>query len=116
MAPGNKAVPFWRKCATDFWKIRRQFWGKSVTDFGEIRFWEKHVPFLGQTGSVFGTKWLRFGENRRSLGVNLVRFLDWLGTSSSLTVLNAKRVWVWIFEFSGLGVTKNKSSCGKLEG
>ena len=31
----------------------------------------------------------------------LVRFLDWLGQSSSLTVLNAKHVWVWIQGFKG---------------
>ena len=74
------------------------FLGKTCSVFGKnmLRFWEKHVPFLGQTGSVFGTKWLRFGENRRSLGDKLVRFLDWLGQSSSFTVLNAKHVWVWM--------------------
>ena len=77
-------------------------------DFGEIRFWEKHAPFLGKAGSVFGKNMPRFWEKHapflgktcpvfgRSLGVKLVRFLDWLGQSSSFTVLNAKHLWVWI--------------------
>ena len=69
-----------------------------------LRFWNEQAPFLGQSGSV------------RNLGVNLVRLLDWLGTSSSLAVLNAKHVWVWFFEGFGLGVTKSKPSGGKLEG
>jgi hypothetical protein len=30
-------------------------------------------------------------------GKKLVRFLDWLGQSSSFTVLNAKHVWVCNF-------------------
>ena len=47
----------------------------------------------------------------------LVRFLDWLGQSSSLTVLNAKHVWVWIQGFKGGWVSlKRKSTGGKLEG
>ena len=50
------------------------------------------------------------------MGVNSVRFLDWLGTSSSLTVLNAKRVWVWIFEFSGLGVSKTSQLAASWKG
>ena len=89
-----------------FWEEQAPFLGKTCSVFGRnrLRFWNEQAPFLGQSGSV------------RSLGVNLVRFLDWLGTSSSLAVLNAKHVWVWIFEGLGLGVTKSKPSGGKLEG
>ena len=67
-----------------------------------LRCWDKVAPLLGKTGSIWGGNWFGF----------------WIGLeqSSSLTVLNAKHVWVWIFEVSGLGVTKNKSSGGKLEG
>ena len=67
------------------------------------------MPFLGKTGSVFGT-------NKFGLGENWLGFWIGLGQSSSLTALNAKHVWVWIFEVLGLGVTKNKSTGGKLEG
>ena len=63
----------------------------------------------GKIGSVLGKDWLYLREIGSLLG------LAW-DKSSTLTVLNAKHVWVWIFEFSGLGVTKNKSSGGKLEG
>ena len=102
---GNPS-PTLEKSATDFGEIRH--WiagnlslilGRCVTGFVKLRFWEKNVPFLGWTGSVrFWDKWLRFGENRRSLGEKkLVRFLDWLGQSSSFTVLNAKHVWVCNF-------------------
>ena len=114
------------KTATDFGKICHRLWenlpptvGISATDFGKIchrlwearffeksmnrlRCWDKVAPLLGKTGSIWGGNWFGF----------------WIGLeqSSSLTVLNAKHVWVWIFEVSGLGVTKNKSSGGKLEG
>ena len=73
-------------------------------------FWEKQAPFLGQTSSVWlGEKLVRFGGNWLGFWIGL-------GQSSSLTALNAKHVWVWIFEVLGLGVTKNKSTGGKLEG
>ena len=49
--------------------------GKSATDFGK-----KTVPFLGKTGSVFGTNWLRFWKKTARFGRKLVWFLDWLGT------------------------------------
>ena len=105
-ANGEIRHRLWEKSATDFGEIRH--WiagnlslilGRCVTGFVKLRFWEKNVPFLGWTGSVrFWDKWLRFGENRRSLGEKkLVRFLDWLGQSSSFTVLNAKHVWVCNF-------------------
>ena len=87
----EKHVPFLGKTCSVFGKKHAPFLGKNMP-----RSWEEQAPFLGRTGSVFGTKWLRFGENRRCLGVKLVRFLDWLGQSSSFTVLNAKHVWVWI--------------------
>ena len=63
-----------------------------------------------------GKNWFGFRERLALFGGNW--FCVWIGLeqSSSLTVLNAKHVWVWIFEFSGLGVTKNKSNGGKLEG
>ena len=60
-----------------------------------LRFWDKLAPF-------WGGHWLGFWIG--------------LGQSSSLAVLNAKHVWVWIFEGLGLGVTKNTSAGGKLEG
>ena len=82
-----------------------RFLGKNM-----FRFWEKHAPFLGQSGSVFGKKRVGLG------GENWLGFWIGLGQSSSLTVLNAKHVWVWIFEVLGLGVAKNKSTGGKLEG
>ena len=99
--------------------------GSSVFGKNSFRFWEKHapffgkklVPFLGKTCTVFGTKWLRFWEKAgRFGGENWLGLWIGLGQSLSLTVLNAKHVWVWIFEVLGLGVTKNKSTGGKLEG
>ena len=71
-------------------------------------FWGKQAPFLGQTSSVWGKIGSVWGK--------LARFWIGLGKSSSLTALNAKHVWVWIFEVLGLGVTKNKSTGSKLEG
>ena len=122
-------------------EIRFRFLGKSVTDFGQtgsvfgknmLRFWgeqaplfrknwlsvwEKQDPFLGQTGSVFEKNKLQFWDSWLRFGVEIgsVFGLAW-DKSSSLTALNAKHVWVWIFEVLGLGVTKNKSTAGKLEG
>ena len=83
--------------------MRHRFWGKACAFFGEnrLRFWDKQVRF--------GEKLVRFGENWLGFWIGL-------GQSSSLTALNAKHVWVWIFEVLGLGVTKNKSTGGKLEG
>ena len=88
------------------------FLGRTCSVFGEnrLRFWEEQAPFLGQSVSILvktGTVWWD----------KLVRFLDWLGQSSSLTVLNAKHVWVWIQGFKGGWVSlKRKSTGGKLEG
>ena len=106
--------PTLAKSATDFGKISDRLWqnqrpisGKSATDFGKLRSWEITGCVFGKKNvPVFGTK---FGKIGSLFG------LAW-DKSSTLTVLNAKHVWVWIFEFSGLGVTKNKSSGGKLEG
>jgi len=117
-----------RKSVPEFGEIRHRFWGnplpilgKSVTDFGEIRhrFWENPSPFLGssafgKTGSVFVKNRLRlwektvsvfgknFAKNRLGLGGDWLGFWIGLGQSSSLTVLNAKHVWVWIFDVLGL--------------
>ena len=112
--------------------MRHRFWGnpspilrKSITDFGEIRyqFWGNASPILGKACAFFGKNRLRFWDKQVRFGEKLVRFGgNWLGfwiglgQSSSLTALNAKHVWVWIFEVLGLGVTKNKSTGGKLEG
>ena len=114
---GN-ASPILGKSVTDFEEIHHRFrgnplpiLGKCVTDFGE-----KHAPFLGKTGSVFGTNKFGLGKNWFGLGeIGSVFGLAW-DKSSSLTALNAKHVWVWIFEVLGLGVTKNTSAGGKLEG
>ena len=81
---------------------------------------KKHAPFLGRTGSVFGKNQLRFlgqtgsvwGKIGSVWGGNWIGFWIGLGQSSSLAVLNAKHIWVWIFEGLGLGVTKNKSTGG----
>ena len=66
-----------------------------------FRFWEKHAPLLVKNCLGLGRDWLGFWIG--------------LGQSSSLTVLNAEHVWVWIFEVLGVGVIKNKSTGGKLE-
>ena len=81
--------------------------GKTCSVFGEnrLRFWEKQAPF-------FGTNWFGLGENWFGLGGNWIGFWIGLGQSSSLAVLNARHVWIWIFEGLGLGVTKNKSTGG----
>ena len=96
-------LPILGKCVTDFGEMRHRFWGKACAFFGEnrLRFWDKQV---------------RFGEKLVRFGGNWLGFWIGLGQSSSLTALNAKHVWVWIFEVLGLGVTKNKSTGGKLEG
>ena len=108
------------KSVTDFGEIRRRFWGnpspilgKFVTDFGEIRrrFWGNQRPTLGKsatdfgeishrlwgkTGSVLGKDWLAFRERLARFGRNWFGFWIGLRQSSSLTVLNAKHVWVWM--------------------
>ena len=134
---GKSVTDFW-EMRHRFWEMRHRFWGnpspilrKSITDFGEIRyrfwemlrFWGKTCSVLGKTGSdsVFGKNTVsvfgeNFAKNRFGLGGNWLGFWIGLGQSSSLTVLNAKHVWVWIFEVLGLGVSKNKSTGGKLEG
>ena len=74
------------------------------------------MPFLGKTGSVFGTNKFGLGKNWFGLGeIGSVFGLAWDKAQVSL-LWNAKHVWVWIFEVLGLGVTKNKSTAGKLEG
>ena len=88
--------------------------GKSVTAFGK-----NWLRFFGKTCFVFGTNWLRCLKTRLRVW-ELVRFgeigsdFSSLGQSSSLTVLNAKQVWV--LEVLRLGVSKKKSTGGKLEG
>ena len=128
----DEQAPFCEKQAPCF--------GKTGSVFGAngFRVWEKQVPFLGQTGSVlgkqapflgqtgfrfwgntcafFGKNRLRFWDKQVRFGGNWLGFWIGLGQSSSLTALNAKHVWVWIFEVLGLGVTENKSTGGKLEG
>ena len=94
--------------------MRHRFWGnpspilrKSITDFGEIRyqFWGNASPILGKACAFFGKNRLRFWDKQVRFGEKLVRvggnglgFWIGLGQSSSLTALNAKHVWVWIFE------------------
>ena len=135
------AMPVLGKPATDFGKISHRLWenlpqtlGKPATDFGKIshrlwenlppvlwssvlgknrfRFWEKHAPFFGKNKLRFWDKLVRFGGTLVRFGGNWFGFWIGLGQSSSLAVLNAKHVWVWIFEGLGLGVTKNKSTGG----
>ena len=66
---------------------------------------------------MFGKNRLRAWEKQAPFWVgNWLGFWIGLGRISSLIVLNAKHVWVWIFEVLGLGVTKNKSTGSKLEG
>ena len=78
-----------------------------------LRFWREQAPFLGKTSSVFWDKLVRFGGKLvRFGGENWIGFWIGLGQSSSLAVLNARHVWIWIFEGLGLGVTKNKSTGG----
>ena len=111
----TSSTDFGRIC--HLWGYLSQVLWSSVFGKNMLRFWGEQAPFLGRTGSVFGAKCLYFGENRNSLVDKLVRFLDWLGQSSSLTVLNAKHVWVWIQGFKGGWVSlKRKSTGGKLEG
>ena len=121
----GKCVTDFGKCVTDFGEIRHRFWGnpspisgKSVTNFGEMRhrFWGKACAFFGENRLRFWDKQVRSGEKLVRFGGNWLGFWIGLGQSSSLTALNAKHVWVWIFEVLGLGVTKNKSTGGKLEG
>ena len=83
--------------------------GKICSVLGENipRFGEEQAPFLGQSCSVLVKNRLGLGEIGSLLG------LVW---GSSLTVLNTKHVLVWISEFLGLGVTKKKSTGGKLGG
>ena len=88
---GN-ASPILGKSVADFEEIPSPISGKSVTNFGEMRhrFWGKTFRFWG--------KQVRFGEKLVRFGGNWLGFWIGLGQSSSLTALNAKHVWVWIFE------------------
>ena len=122
------------KSATDFEKIRHRFCGhpsltlgksatdfrETATDFGKLRFWEKHAPLLGQSGSVLVKNWFRFRKTGSVLGktcsvfwektarfrgeIGLVFGLDWigLGQNSSLTSLG--------LDFRGLGLGVSKTS------
>ena len=112
----GKCVTDFGKCVIDFEEIHHR--GKSVTNFGEMRhrFWGKACAFFGKNRLRFWDKQVRFGEKLVRFGGNWLGFWIGLGQSSSLTALNAKHFWVWIFEVLGLGVTKNKSTAGKLEG
>ena len=93
----NPSPTSWENPSPTSWENPSPILRKSVTDFGEIRFWEKHTPILGRTGSVFWEEQARFREGLRQ--------------SSSLTVLNAKHVWVWM----SLKVSQPVGSCkGKL--
>ena len=94
-----------RKSATGFGEIRHRLWeapflGETCSVFGKnmLRFWGEQAPFLGKTGSVFGTKWFRFGEKVARFGESWLGFRIGLRQSSSLTVLNTRHVWVWIFD------------------
>ena len=93
-----------------FWEKTCSMLGKTCSVFGEnrLRFWDKLAPCLRKTNSNFGT-------TGSVLGWKLARFLDWLGTKLKSRCFE-RYVWVWIFEVLGLGVTKNKSTGGKLEG
>jgi len=104
------SVTYFAKSATDF--------RETATDFGKLRFWEKHAPLLGQSGSVLVKNWFRFrktgsvlgktcsvfGKKRLDFGGKLVWFLDWigLGQNSSLTSLG--------LDFRGLGLGVSKTS------
>ena len=79
------------------WENQPPTLGKSATDFGKIshRFWGN--PFLGQTGFVFEKNRHRFLAQTGSVwGESWLGFWIGLGQSSSLTVLNAEHVWVWM--------------------
>ena len=80
----------------------------------KLRFWEKQAPFLGKVGSVFGTKWLRFGEKVARFGENWLGFWIGLGQSSSFIVLNAQHVGVWVFEVLRLGVSRIKATLWQI--
>ena len=85
-------------------------------DFGEIchRLWEKAANFEEVNHRLWGNQRPTSGSS--VLGKNWLGFWIGLGQSSSLTVLNAKHVRVWIFAVFGLGVSKNKSTGSQLEG
>ena len=111
----KKPSPCLGKTGSVFGTNWLRFWGKPGSVFGKnwLGFWEKLAWFLGKTGSVLGKNWLGLGENWLGFGIGL-------GQSSSLTVLNAKHVWVWVFEVLGLGVSKkgysdwNNLECFKI--
>ena len=100
--------PILGKSVTDFGEIRHRFCGnpspilgKSVTVFGKLRFWknrfrvcEKQAPSVGKKPS------LCLGKTSRKTGSVWGEIGS--GQSSSLTVLNAKHVWVWMFDVLGL--------------
>ena len=76
-------------------KNRLRVWEKEALFLEQTGFvFEKKTsPCLGKTGSVFWDKLVRFG------GKLVWVFWVGLGQSPSLTVLNAKHVWVWNYEF-----------------
>ena len=95
---GNPS-PTLGKPATDFGKLRFQekspflviFLGKTCSVFGKTCFvvgqnmfclGGKHSPFWRRTGSVFGTKLLRFGEKPARFGGNWFAFGIGLGLKS----------------------------------
>ena len=125
------------KSATDFGKISHrlgenlpQTLGKSATDFGKnhrfceapflgktgsvfrknmLRFWDEQAPFLGQsgsvlvkTGAVWGKNWLGFWIGSDKAQVSLFWTLSMFGFGFRILLK--------------LGVSKNKSTSGKLEG
>ena len=66
----------------------------------KLRFRDEQAPFFGKNGSICGGNWFGFWIG--------------LGQSSSLTVLNAKQVWV--LEVLRLGVSKKRSTGSRLDG
>ena len=86
---GKKTSPFLGKTGSVFGTNRLRVWEKHAAFVGRnrLRVWEKQAPF--EVGSVLGKNWLGLGENWLGFWIGL-------GQSSSLTVLNAKHVWVWV--------------------
>ena len=113
----GKSVTDFREIRSNFGEMRHRFWGKTCAFFGKnmlrfgknmLRFWEKHAPFLGRTGSVFGKNSF-FGKKTCSVfGKNRLRFWDKLAPFFGEKTARFAGKLVWFLDWLG---TKLKSHC-----
>ena len=92
--------------------------GEISHRYGEIShwLWKKTVPFLGKTGSVFGTNWLRFWEKNGSIWGEIGLVFGLAGDKAQVSLFWTLSMFGFGFRNLKVGVSKKKSTGSKLEG